>query len=418
MLKTQLGKTCGIFLLGLLLLSPVAGCSLFETGEGLAAPVEELDERLIRANNGLGFNVFHELQQANEADDNIFISPSSILTALGMAYNGAEGETRAAMEKALQLQGMSRNEINDAFADLLTILQNPDPEVEISVANSLWGREGLEFEKGFILRSREYFKAEIESLDFNDPEAADVINNWVKEQTRKAIEEIVEPPISSDTILFLINVIYFKGEWSEQFAPDLTNEMPFTLPDNSKTEHPIMLQSGEFRYLENELFQAVSLPYGKDERISMYIFLPTEDTGLEGLHEELDAEAWAKWVNSFASMEGEVGLPRFKFEYETSLNETLKTLGMEIAFDEDNANFSEMHPIPPNLYISDVKHKSFIEVNEEGTEAAAATSVEFGITSAPETEHFRIIADRPFFFAIADDMTGSILFMGSVTDPR
>lgn len=418
MIKTKPVKVFIIFLLGLLLFGFAAGCSLFETGEGLAAPAEALDERLVRANNSLGFSVFHDLRRAGVGGENIFISPSSILTALAMTYNGAEGETREAMNETLQLKDMSRSEVNDAFAALLTILQNPDPEVELAAANSLWSREGLEFEESFIQRSREYFNAEVESLDFKDPGAADRINGWVREQTREAIKDIVEPPIDPDTILFLINAIYFKGLWTEQFDPGLTGNLPFYLADGSEVKHPIMMQTNDFRYLENELFQAVSLPYGKNERIGMYIFLPDKDAGLDGLYRELNAETWTEWVNSLSIREGEVGLPRFRFDYENSLNETLKAMGMEIAFNEDDADFSGMHPIPPNLYISDVRHKSFIDVNEEGTEAAAVTSVEIEVTSAPETEFFRMIADRPFFFAIADSMTGSILFMGSVADPR
>lgn len=417
MVKTKLVWAWGLLFLILILLIPLTGCNFFKSAESLAAPAEELDTRLVKANNILGFNIFHKLQTTDDAD-NIFISPSSILTALAMTYNGAEGETRSAMEAALQLEGMSRTDVNEAFADLLTILQNPDPDVELAVANSLWSREGIEFNKDFIERSREYFKAEIESLDFDHPGSADIINSWVKEQTRNTIEKIVEPPINPDTILFLINAIYFKGEWSEQFDPEQTREIPFTLPDGSITEHPVMMQKNDYRYLESDLFQAVNLPYGQNERISMYVFLPAEDVGLDGLYKELDAETWTEWTGSFTSREGEVGLPRFRFEYETSLNETLKVLGMENAFDENIADFSGMHPIPPRLYISEVKHKSFIDVNEEGTEAAAVTSVEVEVTSAPETEPFRIIVDRPFFFAIADSMTGSILFMGSVTDPR
>jgi len=417
MVKTKLLWAWGLLFLVLILLIPLTGCNFFKSAESLAAPAEELDTRLVKANNSLGFNIFHELQTTDDAD-NIFISPSSILTALAMTYNGAEGETRSAIQAALQLERMSRNEVNEAFADLLTILQNPDPDVELAAANSLWSREGIEFNEDFIERNRKYFKAEIESLDFDDPGAADVINSWVKEQTRDTIEKIVEPPINPDTILFLINAIYFKGEWNEQFDPEQTREIPFTLPDGSKAEHPVMMQKNDYRYLESDLFQAVSLPYGQNERISMYVFLPAKDVGLDGLYKELDAETWAEWTGSFTRREGEVGLPRFKFEYETSLNETLKALGMENAFDENIADFSGMHPIPPRLYISEVKHKSYIDVNEEGTEAAAVTSVEIEATSAPETEPFRIIVDRPFFFAIADSMTGSILFMGSVIDPR
>ena len=390
------------------------GCSLFGESEGLAAPVEELDQRLIEANNGLGFNLFRELTESNP-EKNIFISPSSVLTALAMTYNGAEGGTRAAMEKTLQLEEMTMEEVNKAFADLLTILRNPDPKVELTVANSLWAREGIDFHEDFLTRNRDYFDAEVTEIDFNDAGAADIINGWVKEKTRDRIDGIVEPPINPDTILFLINAIYFKGEWTEPFDPDLTRELPFNRPDGTKKEIPVMFQRNDFRYLENELFQAVILPYGKNERVSMYIFLPAESAGLEQLYAELNSANWNEWIASFSSMEGEIGLPRFKFEYETSLNDTLKSLGMGIAFDDNAADFSGMRPIPPRLVISEVKHKTFVEVNEEGTEAAAVTSVEVGVTAMPET--FSMIVDRPFFFTITDDITGTILFMGSVLEP-
>ncbi len=389
------------------------GCDLFGSG-GLAAPVEELDQRLVDANNGFGFSLYRELA-GRDSEKNLFISPASIITALAMTYNGADGETRAAMERVLLLEGMSMDEVNEAFADLLTVLENPDPKVELAVANSLWGRAGIEFNEDFLERNREYFKAEIDALDFDDPAAADRINSWVKEKTKDRIDGIVEPPINPETILFLINAIYFNGEWSTPFDEDNTRDVSFNLPGGTAKNHPLMFRYSDFHYLENELFQAVRLPYGKNERVSMYVFLPAAGSGLDQLYEHLTAENWQNWLSSFRMMEGEVGLPRFTYEYETSLSDVLKALGMEIAFDGDRADFSGMHPIPPNLYISEVKHKTFVEVNEKGTEAAAVTSVEVGVTAMPET--FTMIVDRPFFFSIVDDITGTILFMGSVLEP-
>ncbi|MDZ4131967.1 MAG: serpin family protein [Dethiobacteria bacterium] len=389
------------------------GCNLFGS-EGLAAPVEELDEQLVDANNGFGLKMFYELAGA-EPEKNIFISPASIITALAMTYNGADGETREAMEKTLMFEGMSMEEVNEAFADLLTILQNPDPKVELAVANSLWAREGIAFNENFLKRNEDYFGAEVAELDFNDAGAADTINDWVKEKTRNKIDGIIDPPINPETVLFLINAIYFKGEWSDPFDPELTRDLAFNLPDGSQKDLPVMFKYDDFRYLETEEFQALSLPYGKNERVSMYVFLPAANSSLEELYREMNVVNWKKWIASFGSMEGEIGLPRFKFEYEASLNDALNALGMGIAFDGSAADFSGMHPMPPRLVISEVKHKTFVEVNEEGTEAAAVTSIEVGVTAMPET--FSMIVDRPFFFAIADDMTGTILFMGSVTNP-
>lgn len=402
-----------MILLILTALTVTGGCALFEITEGQAAPVEELDEQMVQANNNLGFNLMKKL--ATEEDDNVFISPSSILVALAMTYNGAEGDTKAAMEKTLGLEGMSMDEVNKVFADLLTLLHNPDPKVELTLANSLWAREGVGFDEEFIENNYEYFGAEVAELDFDQAEAADTINRWVEENTGGKIDSIVEPPISPETVLFLINAIYFKGEWSDKFDPDQTREIPFNLPDGSTKEHPVMFKYDDFSYLQNDLYQAARLPYGENERIGMYLFLPKEGIPVEDLYRKIETEPWKAISDKFFTMEGEIGLPRFGFEYETSLNNVLEALGMGIAFDQDLADFSGMRPIPPRLFISDVKHKSFVEVNEEGTEAAAVTSVEVGVTSMPET--FSMIIDRPFFFVIADDMTGIILFMGMVVNP-
>jgi len=391
------------------------GCALFKTEKTQAAPAEEVDQRLSSANNRLGFEIFHQLRE-EDAEENLFISPASILAALTMTYNGAEGETREAMEETLHFKDMSREEVNEAFADLLSILKNPDPKVEMAIANSLWAREGIEFKEDFLGRNEEFFKAEIAELDFDDPDAVDIINSWVEENTGGKIEDIIEPPINPLTVLFLINAIYFHGEWSEPFDPALTEEIPFTLTGGDEKEHPVMFRESDFSYLETDLFQAVRLPYGKEKRIGMYVFLPVEEAGLEKFYDQLDADNWAEWRDSFANREGEVGLPRFSFDYEITLNDVLEELGMAIAFDDSAADFSGMREIPPRLYISEVKHKSFIDVNEEGTEAAAATSVEVTLESAMP-DSFSMVADRPFFFAIADDMTGSILFMGSLLEP-
>lgn len=409
-----------IISLGMLLLAAAAlpgatGCG----GAGkpdrvYAEPAGHLDGRLVEGGTRFGFNLFHIL--LDEAPgENIFISPASVSMALAMTLNGAAGETFDAMERTLQLQGMSREEVNSAFADLKTILQNPDPRVKMAVANSLWVREGDSFHEDFLGRNRDYFDAAVAALNFDLPGSADTINGWVKDSTGGKIEEIVEGPIDPLTVLFLINAIHFKGAWSEQFDPQQTREIPFTLADGSRKQHPLMFQSGSYRYLKGERFQAVSLPYGEKGRVSMYVFLPDPGSSLPEFCRELTPENWAQWLASFGELEGEIGLPRFKFEYEASLNGALKTLGMAVAFDPAEADFGGMRPVPPNLFISEVKHKTFVEVNEEGTEAAAATSVEMRLTAMPE--RFNMIVDRPFFFAIVDDKTDSILFIGSVSEP-
>jgi len=395
-------------------LAGVAGCQPGQKS-AYAEPADYVDARLVEANTAFAFELFHALQEETPGE-NIFISPASVSLALAMTYNGAAGETAAAMEEVLHFQNMNIEDVNKAFADLRTILENPDPKVELAIANSLWARQGVEFYDDFLQRNREYFGAEVATLDFDSPNAADTINRWVEQQTKGKIEDLIEPPIHPLTVLFLLNAIYFQADWAEPFNPELTREVPFHLPDGSHKEHPLMFREGEFQYLDGDGFQAVALPYGKNERINMYIFLPDPGQTLQDFYEQLTAAEWNTWLEAFRKTEGRVGLPRFKFEYEASLNDVLKDLGMEIAFDDTAADFSAMRPTPPRLFIADVKHKAFVEVDEKGTEAAAATSVEIRAESAP-MDWFSMTVDRPFFFSIVDNKTGSILFMGSVTDP-
>lgn len=379
------------------------------------APAASVDARLVEGNTGFGLSLFKALADASPKE-NLFISPASVSLALAMTLNGAAGETREAMVNALQLKGMSLDELNAAFRDLRSILQNPDPKVQLSIANSIWGRAGVAFREDFLRRNRDFYGARITELDFDRPDAAETINNWVKDQTKGKIEKIVEPPIHPMTVMYLINAIYFKGDWKEAFNPEFTRELPFNLAGGGSKPHPIMHKEGKFRYLDGDGFQAVALPYGENGRISMYIFLPDPASSLEKFYAGLTPENWAKWRGAFRLFEGEVGLPRFKFSYEAYLNDYLKALGMGVAFDMSAADFSGMRPVPPPLFISGVKHKTYVDVNEKGTEAAAVTSVEIRDTSI-QPDRFSMIADRPFSFAIVDDKTGSLLFIGSLYDP-
>ena len=374
-----------------------------------------LDQRLVEANNGLGFNIFLKLAEAGKGQ-NLFISPASIIISLAIAYNGSAGDTRLAMEKTMQLEGMPMEEINAAFASLLNILQDPDLGVDLILANSLWAREGVGFNEDFLKRNQDYFRAKIAELNFNSDDAASIINKWVSSNTQNRIKGIVDPPINGDLILYLINAIYFKGQWTETFENRLTKENSFYLPGGSVKKHPTMFREGGFRYLENKLFQAVSLPYGKDARLSMYVFLPAEGIGLEGLYSELGSANWKRWIDSFGSTKVELGLPRFQFEYASSLKNVLAALGMGLAFDENRADFSGIRPLPPMLYFSEVKHKTFVQVNEKGTEAAAAFSMSTSLSL--EELNKRMIVDRPFFFSIVDNVTGTIIFMGTVLEPK
>lgn len=383
----------------------------------LPPPVKEVDNRIVSANTKFGLKLFNELI-AQEPDKNVFICPTSIAMALAMTYNGADGATKDAMAKTLELEGIDIEVVNKANADLKTILENPDPHVQLSIANSLWAREGMSFEQEFLDTNRKFYGAQVQELDFNSSEAGRTINDWVKKHTKDKIEKIVEDNIEPDTIMFLINALYFKGSWANKFDPKLTRKETFFLRDGTEKSYPMMFQSGEeYPYYKGENFQAVSLPYGKG-RVSMMLFLPDEGVNLQEFCEGITLEKWEEWMNSFSDMEGEVGLPKFKVEYEVELKETLKALGMEIAFDEKKADFEKMYSFTSrgNIFIGSVKHKTFVETNEEGTEAAGATSVEMKLRGAP-IDTFRMIIDRPFFFVIRDNETGTVLFMGTITDP-
>jgi len=346
-------------------------------GSSHAGESGAVDPRLVSANTRFGFKLYTELLKQQDAGQNIFISPSSITMALAMTYNGADGRTREAMAKVLELKGLTLEEVNQANAQLRAVLETSDPKVQLTIANSLWGRQGIAFKPEFLKRNTEFYGAEVKALDFGDPRAPDVINAWVSRKTQSKIKKVVDK-IKRDVILFLINAIYFKGRWAVEFDKTKTKNGTFTLLDGRQKQHPMMTQSGEYRYYQGKGFQAVSLPYG-DERVSMYIFLPDRELSLEAFHKSLSAENWDAWMSRFRTQEGTITLPRFKLEYEKNLNDSLKALGLEVAFDQFGADFSGMCQIPPNVYISKVKHKTFIEVNEEGTEAAAVTSVEMPI---------------------------------------
>lgn len=367
---------------------------------------------LVPAKNRFGFRLLTELTQGR-IKENIVLSPYSIASALAMTYNGAAGETKAAMARALDIEGIGLDELNQGEKGLLEGLQEKDARLQLIVANSLWARKGISFKTGFINRVKRFFSAEASVLDFNSPEALAKINGWVREKTRGRIEKIVER-ILPDAVLYLINAVYFKGKWQDEFDPKQTYETDFHLPDGTKKRVKMMHRSNRFSYLARDGFQAVKLPYG-DGRMSMVVFLPDESLGLNGLIAHLTSENYSIWQAEFATRQGEVGLPRFKLEYEQSLNEPLKALGMAIAFDLNIADFSEMSPMK-GIAIGEVRHKSFIEVNEEGTEAAAVTSVEMVMTAMP-VDRFSMICDRPFLFAIQDNLSGAILFLGAVVKP-
>jgi serine protease inhibitor len=381
----------------------------------LPAGEGKIDMRIAAANNQFGFDLFNQLK-LQDKDKNIFFSPLSVAFALAMTYNGAAGVTKEEMERALKLSGMSQGEINEGSAALMKSLRSSDPKIELAIANSLWARKGVQFKEDFLARNRQFFGAEIATLDFADPQTKNTINNWVSKNTQGKIPSIIDQ-IDSQMVMYLINAIYFKGLWARKFDKALTKNEPFYLSSGSPKQMPMMSQSGDYRYYRGDKFQAVSLPYGKGGT-SLYLFLPDKGSSLNDLLQNFSRDKCEQWMKGFRSTPGDVKIPRFKMDYESKLNNMLKALGMETAFSETRADFSGMRD-KRDVYISEVKHKAIVEVNEEGTEAAAATSVGIRTTSMrPPQERFTFIADHPFLMIIRDEPTGAILFMGTVIDPK
>lgn len=367
---------------------------------------------LTSAYNAFGIDLYKKLA-SSAGPCNTLVSPVSVALALAVADNGSAGDTEREIAAVLNLQGIDETQRNLANESLIRKLREAEPAVELSVANSLWLGEGFDFREEFIQRSMKHFGAQVSTGI--DPA---MINRWVKENTKDRIDRIVDalPP---GTVSVIVNAIYFKGLWARAFDRSDTETEEFYLPDGTVKKFPMMKQGGKYLYAETEGFRAVRLPY-REERICMYVFLPRRKTGLAELHGELTGENWKKWISLLTMREGRVVLPRFKVEFGTSLKPVLTELGMKLPFSRSRADFSKMCTISgENVYIEDVVHKTFIEVNEEGTEAAAATGVTMSLTSVTAKEEpFEMIVDRPFLVAVSDLDTGLILFLGSVFDPE
>ena len=368
-----------------------------------------VEKKLIESDNSFGLKLFKEMVQ-EEKHENVFISPLSVSMALGMTYNGANGETQEAMAKTLELEGLSIQEVNQCYKNLIESLTSLDPKVRFQIANSIWYRMGLTPREEFLNLCQQYFNALVRGLSFNDPSSADTINAWVDENTNGKIKQIVDKPIDPSIVMFLINAIYFKGMWTYQFDKEKTKDDWFYSPAYHLPIPCKMMEQRIFcNYFNNDTFQAVELPYG-DGDFSMLILLPHWSTDIDSLVAQFDPDKLNYWMSCFRKDSVDIYFPKFKLEYELSLNEVLMALGMGIAF-SGAADFSKMGL---DVFISEVKHKTFVEVNEEGTEAAAVTVV-IMCTSANSPSGFRV--DRPFIFMIRENKSNTILFIGKIVDP-
>jgi serine protease inhibitor len=379
------------------------------------AQAPTVDPALTQAQLDFGFALLAQLRQQTP-DQNVLVSPTSVALALAMAYNGAGGETQAAIAQALRTQGLTLDQLNAGNQALTQHLAELDPAVTLAIANSLWINQDLPVRADYIDRMQATYGAEVASLDFGLPSAVQRINDWVKTHTGDRIPTIVND-LPADQLLVLVNAVYFKGTWREAFDPARTANRPFTLATGDTIQHPLMAQSGDYRYLETDQFQLVSLPYGNGA-LSLEVVLPAPGTDLATLTAQLTPETWTGWMDQMRSRPGQVQLPKFQFEYEANLIPTLEALGMGIAFEAGQADFSNLTEI--EAFINQVRHKTFIDVNETGTEAAGSTAIGIMPTSMPmpPEDPFELTVDRPFVAAIRDRTTGALLFVGAIVDPR
>lgn len=340
-------------------------------------------------------------------DGNVVISPLSISSALSMTLNGAAGATQKEMLDALGYDKLAPLQVNEASRSMRTLLGNVDPTVELRVANSIWAKQGQPFKPEFLTLNESAYGAKTTQLDFADPATPDTINRWVKEATNDKIDKIVDQ-IGKDSVMFLINAVYFKGQWRTPFNKGATKDGPFTTAKGDKRNVPMMSHSASFGYAEDKGWKAAALPYGNG-RIEMLVVLPAAD--LAPLVKSFSEKGWPKNLANLTEKQVVVKLPKFKLEYSETLNDSLQALGMKRAF-TDQADFSGMSL--DKLFVSNVKHKTYIEVDEVGTEAAAATSVEMAATSAPIDKPKEFVVDRPFLFVIRERQTGLVLFAGAV----
>jgi len=375
----------------------------------------EKAKAVVGANNTFGFGLLNKINDESEASDNIVISPLSASMALGMTMNGAAGDTRTAMENTLGFKDMTADDINESYKNLIGALTTVDPQVTIEIPNSIWYSHVFSVLQEFVNVNINYFNAEVNPLDFSDPASVDVINNWVAESTHDKIKTILDQ-IDEGARMFLINAVYFNGTWKFEFDEQYTEPETFYLADGTTKQVDMMKQEATLSYFSNEVFEAVDLFYGTGN-FSMVVMLPKADYTTEDIISEMNNENWNNWMNGFSEAHIQLSMPKFKLEYEKRLNDALIGMGMAPAFDPYAADFSKINPDEP-LFIGFVKQKTFIDVNEEGTEAAAVTIVGMFTTStpAPELPYFFTV-NKPFVFAIKERDTGAILFLGKVMEP-
>lgn len=396
-----------------ILLTLLSACTVNEPAPGKTADPIELTaamQQRVGQDNEFSFDLLKKTI-ANTTERNVFISPLSVSIALGMVRNGAEGVTKTEMNSTLKMNGLTDTEINEYYRLMQTTLPALDPKTKLSIANSIWIRESTEFQvkPPFLKTNSDYFNTYVKMMDFNQAWAVDTINGWANRKTNGLIPKVING-IDPTTMMLLMNAIYFKGTWVTQFDKKATTESNFTNEDGQFLKVNMMIVTDTFAYAEDAKAQYMDMPYG-NKAFSMTVILPKQGKTTTEILNTMTSESFTSVVDKLEKQKVHVYFPRFKVKQTFQLNKMLQDMGMKKAFQE-NAELDGIAALKP-LFVSFVKHDTYVEVTEEGTEAAAVTTVGVGTTSADPLERY-FIADRPFLFVIREKSTGIILFIGKM----
>lgn len=377
---------------------------------GPATNPVEISSQIADRTTDFAFSFFDKIQAAQPSSENVFVSPLSVHMALGMLLNGAEGETASQIKEALKAKGISQADLNDTYQALLKGLPKADPKVELGLANSVWYRNTFKVQDNFLNVLRQSFNAKVEGLNFSSPTAKDQINAWASNQTNGRIKKVIDQ-IQEQDVLFLLNALYFKGDWKYQFNPEKTSDAPFYLANGQTKTVKMMRIKEKFKATVKNNYAAVQLPYANGQ-YNLTLLIPSQKTGVNEVIKGMTASTWQDLQNSMNEAQVNVGLPRFTLDYEIKLNDVLKAMGMTRAFTDD-AQLDKINPNEP-LYVSFVKQNTYLGIDEKGTEAAAVTTVGVGVTSVGPDPY---ICDRPFVLLISEKTSNTILFMGRIMNP-
>jgi serpin B len=387
--------------------------------EPIRIQLSEAEAQMTKSGNTSAMNFFSVVHELEEGAENIILSPMSLNMALAMLLNGANGETGQSIQQIMGAGDYSPAEVNGYFKKLRETFAKTDPSTQLALANSIWYRLNLQVKPDFINTNYAWYNAEIKEIDFTNSQTPAIINQWCSNHTNGLIKEMIKS-IPENAVMYLLNALYFKGKWADGcgFNQSETKDDVFTKEDDSELTVKMMRQNNILGYYKDDYLSLTSLSYG-NQAFNMVFVLPNSGVSFDNLAAQLKQEDyWKQCLTSMTAYDVDLYIPRFKINYEIRMNDALKQLGMEIAF-SGNADFSGISDTPS--CISEVKQKAFIEVNEVGTEAAVVTQVGMDLAAAgppPEPEKVTFRADRPFLFAIQENSTGVLLFLGKIGNPN